>query len=224
MAAQPCKVASCDRPKKKGKHFCEWHWLLRQSSDVQAEASRARLAHWERRNVGLDYVKRVAAGECPPGERWCAGCQSFVPLFYCSGSRCKACVSMAAHERRLETTYGIPAEEYNRILEIQGGRCAICRSVPRTIRLAVDHDHKTGAVRGLLCKRCNHDLLGGGHDSVELLWTAIKYLLAPPAIPLAAEPTEEQFLARLDWYLRSPGSPRERPKPASRPDPVDAPF
>jgi hypothetical protein len=220
MAKLPCKVATCDRPKMKGKHFCVWHWLARQSSDIQASAARARLAT----KTPEEHVARVAKDQCPDGERWCAGCQSFVPLFYCSGSRCKACVSMAAHERRLEATYGIPADEYARILKVQGGRCAICRSVPRTIRLAVDHDHKTGAVRGLLCKRCNNDLLGGGHDSVELLWTAIKYLLNPPASPTDVEPTLEQYLARLEWYLTSPESPQERPKPAARPDPVDAPF
>ncbi len=58
--------------------------------------------------------------------------------------------------------YGITLDEYNTQLRTQAGRCAVCRR-PETIttkagqprRLAVDHDHATGALRGLLCHRCN---------------------------------------------------------------------
>lgn len=197
-APKPCKVGSCDRPKKKGKHFCEWHWLARQSSDVQATASLRRRAMSE--EAGRDFRARVPQAEWPDGERWCSGCQSFVPLFYCSGSRCKACTSMAAHEKRVQDTYGISGEEYARLLALQGGRCAICRNVPRTIRLAVDHNHKTGAVRGLLCKRCNHDLLGGGHDDVVMLYRALEYLLYPPA-ERDVRPDRARVLRALEEHL-----------------------
>ena len=62
----------------------------------------------------------------------------------------------AGHLRR---KYGISAEEYQRLFEAQGGRCAICRRAPNpTISLHVDHDHETGAVRGLLCVRCNNGI------------------------------------------------------------------
>lgn len=193
MSAQPCKAPKCDRPKKKGKHFCEWHWLARQSSDVQAAAANRRLLATpeEQRR------KRVPAAEWPPGERWCAGCQSFVPTFYCSGSQCRACKSMAAHTRRLEATYGIDAAEYDRLFKLQGGRCAICRNESRSIRFAVDHDHQSGVVRGLLCKRCNHDLLGGGHDSIDLLFRAIGYLLFPPAERRSMEVDDSVILGAL---------------------------
>jgi hypothetical protein len=46
--------------------------------------------------------------------------------------------------------------------------------------LAIDHDHETGVVRGLLCGQCNHQLLGGSHDSIERLRLAITYLESPP--------------------------------------------
>jgi hypothetical protein len=50
---------------------------------------------------------------------------------------------------------GVTDAEYERLLAAQGGGCAICDHPPRTRRLHVDHDHKTGEVRGLLCHRCN---------------------------------------------------------------------
>lgn len=48
--------------------------------------------------------------------------------------------------------------EYAALLALQGGHCALCPNTPKTRRLAVDHDHRTGRVRGLLCFRCNHFL------------------------------------------------------------------
>ena len=47
---------------------------------------------------------------------------------------------------------------YERMLEQQGGHCALCPNTPKTRRLDVDHDHRTMAVRGLLCHRCNRAL------------------------------------------------------------------
>ncbi len=59
------------------------------------------------------------------------------------------------------------------LLAAQDGRCAICHEVAP--RLAIDHDHSTGAVRGILCDPCN---MGLGHfrDNPELLAEAIRYL------------------------------------------------
>lgn len=193
---RPCKKG-CGYPALKGRQFCQWHVLLRSSSDEQAAAANRRLCRIpeEQRRA------RVPAAEWPEGQRWCAGCQSFVPTFYCSGSRCKACTSMASHARRLEDNYGIDPTEYSRIFyDVQGGRCAICRNQPRTIRFAVDHDHQTGEVRGILCKRCNHDLLGGGHDDVVTLFRAIQYLLFPPA-RYGPTPPREGVLAALEARL-----------------------
>lgn len=64
-----------------------------------------------------------------------------------------------AHELYVQKTYGLAPGEYAQLLEQQDGRCAICRRKPRNRRLAVDHDHNTGAVRGLLCHTCNHYVL-----------------------------------------------------------------
>jgi hypothetical protein len=53
---------------------------------------------------------------------------------------------------------GITDAEYARLLAAQGGHCALCPNTPKTRRLHVDHDHRTGEVRGLLCYRCNRAL------------------------------------------------------------------
>lgn len=208
------KPEECLLPRMKGKQRCVWHWLLAQSSDVQASYSEARLA----RSEDKPFRARVPEAEWPDGHRWCAHCQSFVPLFYVTGSRCKACSSMAAHERRVEGVYGITASEYNRIFrDVQGGRCAICLNRPASIRYAVDHDHQTGEVRGVLCKRCNHDLLGGAHDDVEMLYRALEYLLFPTA-QHATRPTREQvweaLSGRLDLRAQLAAPRRAEPMPA----------
>lgn len=54
--------------------------------------------------------------------------------------------------------YGITPEQYDEILEEQGGVCKICKNLPGKYRLHVDHDHETGKVRGLLCVTCNSRL------------------------------------------------------------------
>jgi hypothetical protein len=51
--------------------------------------------------------------------------------------------------------YGITVEQYEAKLAEQGGVCSLCKRPPKKIRLAVDHDHITGAVRELLCPSCN---------------------------------------------------------------------
>lgn len=57
----------------------------------------------------------------------------------------------------LKYNYGITSDDYKRMLDVQHGACAICGRVP-SYRLHVDHDHETGAIRGLLCVRCNNFL------------------------------------------------------------------
>lgn len=78
---------------------------------------------------------------------------------------------------RLKCSYGITTAEYHRIFEIQGGACAICGKTPErdNRKLAVDHDHGTGKVRGLLCRNCNIGL-GYFMDNPTLTAKATKYL------------------------------------------------
>jgi len=73
--------------------------------------------------------------------------------------------------------FGINLQQYELILDQQGGKCAICNShsCKSGRKFAVDHNHETGQVRGLLCQNCN-TALGRFQDSQELLLTAISYL------------------------------------------------
>lgn len=88
--------------------------------------------------------------------------------------------------------YGLDGDQYEALLDLQGGGCAVCGSKPKSKRLAVDHDHKSGAVRGLLCKRHNKDALGSLHDSIAQVTALWHYLNTPPAtgdwLPIDRQP------------------------------------
>lgn len=86
-----------------------------------------------------------------------------------------------AHEKRVQAVYGLAEGQYAALLEAQGGRCALCRRANgRTRKLSVDHDHKTGYIRALLCRPCN-DMLGHGRDDPDFFGRAMNYLTIPPA-------------------------------------------
>lgn len=82
--------------------------------------------------------------------------------------------------------FGITLKQYHEMSEAQGGVCAICRKANSDGRLfAVDHDHKTQEVRGLLCGNCNRGI-GNLHDSIEVLQAAISYLMQYSGLKKAA--------------------------------------
>jgi len=85
--------------------------------------------------------------------------------------------------RWINLTYGLSYEDYNQLLQKQSGGCAIC-GIPLKLHSGieseyevakVDHCHKTGKVRGLLCHKCNIGL-GNFNDNVDLLEKAKKYI------------------------------------------------
>ena len=85
--------------------------------------------------------------------------------------------------KHLKKTYGLALETYEAMRVVQGGVCALCGR-PETVkihgkvkRLAVDHCHATGRVRGLLCQRCN-SFLGKAGDSPAFMRKAADYLSA----------------------------------------------
>ena len=93
--------------------------------------------------------------------------------------------SLARRREWLKGKYGLTLGQYLEMAEAQGHACPLCericaKSESRESGLHVDHDHKTGKIRGLLCGQCNK-LLGKLGDSLE---------------------GAEQFVERLRRYLR----------------------
>ncbi len=82
---------------------------------------------------------------------------------------------------RYRRQWNLTFAEYLLLKKFQKGRCASCRKRPIKRRLAVDHDHKTKMLRGLLCRRCNM-VLGFLNDDIRLLLKMIAYLSNPPAL------------------------------------------
>lgn len=110
-------------------------------------------------------------------------------------TRCKSCESEDAKNRRkqeldkdylgtrlkeqasnLKRMFGISIDYWKQKADAQDNKCAICNKECITgKRLAVDHDHETGAIRDLLCSNCNQGL-GKFQDSPQLLDKAAEYL------------------------------------------------
>ena len=95
---------------------------------------------------------------------------------------CRDCVNAVARAkgRRTYTSdrqrwweYRMTRADFLEVLELQGGTCAICKQVPTTF--VVDHDHRSGAIRGLLCGPCNR-ALGHLRDQPGLCLAAAEYL------------------------------------------------
>ena len=208
MPAKQLCIECHKRPKYGTRHRCVWCWIAREPIELQ-EAYAAHRRRKAQEAPGYVERARVPEKDWQPGTRWCAGCQWMVPLAYTSGSRCKACASRARHRAYVERTYDITGEDYDRLLDAQGGRCAICREMPRTVRLAVDHDHITNKVRGLLCagqeQGCNWNYrkaLGDLGTAQRILAYAEKPPLArllagEPVITEAAKKPEGGILGSL---------------------------
>ncbi len=112
---------------------------------------------------------------------------------YKSGYRpeCKACcgdlgrkypkTKEQVREQKLKMSYGLTLADYDRMFAEQGGVCKICKKPQQVKRkglgiayhLAVDHCHKTGKVRGLLCDNCNSGLGHFKDDKMNVLQAAI---------------------------------------------------
>jgi len=171
-----------------------WCWIAREPIELQ-EAYAAHRRRKAQERPGYVERARVPEKDWEPGTRWCAGCQWMIPIEYASGSRCKACASRARHRSMVERTYNITGETYDRLLDWQGGRCYICQEMPRTVRLAVDHDHITNEVRGLLCagqeQGCNWNYRKAlGH--VDVARRVLEYAERPPLQRmLAGEPSRK---------------------------------
>ena len=84
-------------------------------------------------------------------------------------------IKVQSRAQGLRARFGVSLAEYDKLHAAQDGVCAICGN-PRGVRsLAIDHDHRTGLIRGLLCWFCNLGL-GAFKDDPSLLLSAVQYL------------------------------------------------
>lgn len=153
----------CTHPERPIKHrgACSACWaLFHHNAHREARLLRARIRRRERYANEPAYRERLKAN-----------------------SRRHEATKTKADRRRekLRSSYGLTQEAYDAMVKKQRNRCAVCRK-PETrknrygpLPLAVDHCHKTGKVRGLLCLLCN-TAIGKLKDSPALLRAAIEYL------------------------------------------------
>lgn len=133
--------------------------------------------------------------EDPEGTKRCRNCEKIKPKdefhratnkrgYLHFQSDCKQCQKGFMRRWRLAAHYGMTVEDYDRLLELQGGVCALCGNPPAEDEsLSVDHDHsccpgeKTcgKCVRGLLCALCNRGL-GYFKESLSTMERAIDYI------------------------------------------------
>lgn len=133
---------------------CYDKWLKKENPGYR-ERQLANAAAWIKRNPD-----RMAAAKTERERRW-----NLDPEAY-------------RHRRRAQMLwkkYKITPADYDSMLHKQSGGCALCYRAPAKIPLHVDHDHKTGKVRGLLCHQCNW-YLGKVDKDLTLLSRIAKYV------------------------------------------------
>lgn len=155
----PCKADDCGRVVK-ARNLCDMHygrWLRWGTTEERSKPSSLDCIRCESSFPREDFPS--------PKDRYCATC---LPL-----------VRQERNARRVSRSSAV-VNIVQQLREEQLGRCKICgvreEQAPRG-RLAVDHDHETGRIRGLLCNNCNAGL-GQFKDNPELLAAAITYLAA----------------------------------------------
>ncbi|MER5470906.1 endonuclease VII domain-containing protein [Streptomyces sp. NPDC002685] len=131
-------------------------------------------AHYRRRREALGKMVREKA-DVPAGHKLCRTCGIVKPHsdWHRNASasdglntRCKACRAVRAREDHLKRNYGLTEADRDAMVASQKGLCVICLKAPA---VHVDHCHKTGSVRGVLCFNCNSAIgkLGDDPDAVR---------------------------------------------------------
>lgn len=140
---------------------------------ISKEKAAARAARWRKKNpekVRAIYLRHNAKRREEKPEQ---------VKEYQAKYRDKNRSYLSAKER--ERKFGIDLATYSAMIAAQDNKCAICRKPETATRLgkvkalSVDHDHKTGKVRGLLCSDCNTGIGKLGEDRSRLI-SAIQYL------------------------------------------------
>jgi hypothetical protein len=154
-------------------------WKQQNREKVLREKKRYRERHKDRLNQkSREYMRHHRPNFSPLTARQREKKREWYRAYY---QKNKARLSNRTRPQILQRKYGVTEDEYRLLLKKQRGICAICGTektiyAKREARLAVDHCHKTGKVRGLLCSRCNL-ALSFFDDSPAVLARARRYLL-----------------------------------------------
>lgn len=109
---------------------------------------------------------------------YCRACAQRRMREWCQRNKGKRKRTVRNHT--LKRLYGIDHDQYDFMLELQDGVCAVCKSPPETCvqsSLCVDHSHETGRIRGLLCDNCNR-ALGQLKDNPDIIARLLSYVRA----------------------------------------------
>lgn len=167
-----CKVKSCSR-KIYRKRYCRTHYRRwKNYGDVYIDIPIK--VHGS--NLSLPIQRKVLQSK--PGYQYCQQCKKYKKAKEFPEARqcmCKLC------ERNigLKKVHSIGNKEYNKLLKKQKGRCALCETKEpggRYSFFCIDHNHKTGEIRGLLCWICNASVIGNIEKRKIPIARLVKYL------------------------------------------------
>lgn len=166
-------------------------WLCVCDCGVEVEVSLREVKHWGVRSCGClprrkpkgQPLKRRRVEAERAGTMRCSYCEeekiltAFTPgIVVRGGGLCQQCQCIDNRVKRLRR-YGISVDQYDALLLAQGGCCSCCGAAgsSEARQLSVDHDHETGAIRGIICHSCN---VGIGHlgDNADGVRRALRYL------------------------------------------------
>lgn len=200
---------NCELPAQPEKRKCLWCALNKASPDEQLAAALDRKAH-----APAESPRTRPKSEWPPGMRWCGSCRSYVGLTHVSGSVCRGC-SIA---KRRGATWKLTDEQQHQLMNLSGGRCFGCGHHSRVSALAVDHNHYSDEIRGLLCGKggnsCN-EVIGLFHDDPVRFLRLAMYLLRPPARKIldpTAVVSDNDLLRQLFTLAKSILDEHDHPK------------
>lgn len=179
-----CSIEGCtDNAKARG--WCQKHyerWSKHQSFDdpirvIGCKVTGCKAKH-EARGYCHKHYQQTKYGVVPKVFVDCLHCNLPIEAESYSTKLHPECVKPRLDDQRYRKQFGIGLAEYNQLMTAQNGVCAICHQKGKQ-KLAIDHDHETGKVRGLLCGPCNRGI-GLLRDSADLLREAVEYLSTPP--------------------------------------------
>jgi hypothetical protein len=196
--------AGTSEPREAICHYCQTPWLTRSANPRRCPTCHKKGTPCARCGTRFKAGRRQwLCDDCSVDWDKCGLCgkilsaEAFPPNTAMKNGRqgdCYVCYRKRLRGYHLKKHFGVTPDVYEFLLGLQDGTCAICLRKPRTRLLAIDHDHKTGQIRGLLCTRCNHKLLGSSNEDPAILRRAADYLERPP-FQLELNATEESPLS-----------------------------